>query len=379
MNQEVQVEPCSVTFIGPLPPPVTGMTAMTEVIVRALKLEGPVTCFNWSRGKPLQGLNWRVARCWGFVKSCWGLVFRGRQSGQTLYYLANSAWGILYDILLLSLARVLGYRIVLHHHSYSYLDCYDWRMGIVTKLVGDEGAHAVHCQKMVDDFLQVYPSHAKFLIVPPTIVSSGLKVPDRAQEATEHAEKAFVLGFLSNITRAKGIHLVLETFEALCERSNEVRLILAGPCMERHAKELVKSALARWPEQVEYRGPVYDEQKASFFTDINAFLFPTQYKNESWGIVLTEALSAGRPVISCDRGCVSYIIRNGCGLIVAKDGNFVTEATKLISQWMIEPETYQNACHAAVARSIELEQEASDQLSHFTREIRIEKCYARSY
>jgi len=359
-----------VTFVGPLPPPVTGMTAMTDVIVRALAAAGPMTCFNWSCGKPLKGIRWKIARFWGAVRSFFGLLLRGRRPGKPLYYLANSSWGMAYDFVLLGLGRLLGYRIVLHHHAYSYLDQYDWRMALVNRLVGSRGAHAVHCQKMVDDFLAQYNTAATFLIVPPTIVSSEMSLPKDAPSRENSPDRPFVLGFLSNLTIAKGLHLVLDTFEELASRDDKVRLILAGPCYQKEATALVEQALARWPKRVEYRGPVYGNDKTAFFSAIDTFLFPTQYRNESWGIVLTEAMSIGCPVIAYDRGCVSHIIRDGCGLVVARDDDFVTEAAGLISQWIDNKELHEQACQQALTRNEQLERESDEQLAQFVESLR---------
>ena len=284
---------------------------MTSVIVRALKEAGPVKCYNWSVNRPLKGLRWKLARAWGVCKTLFGLALRGRRKGEVLYFPVNSSWGLLYDIAMASLGRILGYRIVLHHHAYSYIDRHDWKMAWVDKLVGSQGAHAVHCQKMVDDYQAQYATDATFLIVPPTIVSQELGKQHRSVLEDSSPKRPFVVGFLSNLTLAKGLKVVLDTFGNLTDRGLDVRLVLAGPCMQQDARLLVEQATNRWPNLVEYRGPVYDDQKSLFFSEIDAFLFPTQYKNESWGIVLTEALAYGRPVIAFDRGCVSHIVRNG--------------------------------------------------------------------
>ena len=369
MASQAPIFPSPVTFVGPLPPPVTGMTAMTEHVVEALRKQGPVTCFNWSRDKPLKGIRWKLARAWGVCKSLWGLLVRGRRQGDALYYPANSGWGMIYDMAIVSLARIMGYRVVLHHHVYSYLDQYDRRMALLNRLLGDSGAHVVHCEKMRRDFLSQYKTNAEFLFVPPTIVSCSQekKQPTRNAHA---ANSPFVLGFLSNLTLVKGLKEVLETFEALVSRGCPVRLVLAGPCMQKEALRLIEQAKKRWPELVEYRGPVYGEQKALFFSEIDTFLFPTQYKNESWGIVLTESLAVGRPVIAYDRGCISHIVRGGCGLVVPKNDHFALAASEQIELWVANPGLYLQARQQAFQRNEELESEAEEQLTAFVREIR---------
>ncbi|TWU28090.1 glycosyltransferase family 4 protein [Bythopirellula polymerisocia] len=368
---ETTTEPSSchtITFVGPLPPPVTGMTAMSEVIVQALAEQGPLKCFNWSREKSLKGFRWKLARLWGAFCSFWGLLQRGRQPKQLLYYPVNSSWGMLYDFALLGLGKLLGYRIVLHHHVYSYLNEFDWRMGLINKLVGSNGAHVVHCQKMENDFRAHYETTARFLFIPPTIVSPEITFIPRKLELTSD-KKPFVLGFLSNLTLAKGLHLVIKTFEAAIAKGLDVRLILAGPCMQREAEKLIQDSLARWPRQVEYRGPLYGEAKVEFYRELDTFLFPTQYKNESWGIVLTEALTAGCPVIAYDRGCISYIIQDGCGKVVPQNCEFAAESVQLIGQWISAPESFRQARQHAVERNQTLQHEAAAQLPLFVNQM----------
>jgi glycosyltransferase involved in cell wall biosynthesis len=346
----------AVTFAGALPPPVTGMTAMTLVIVEALVRRGPVRLYNWSRGKPLQGWRWKLARTWGAIKTMFGLLASGAARGGTFYYPVSRGRGLNYDLVLVGLARTLGYRVVLHHHSYSYINHRDWRAGRLARLAH---AHAVHCELMRRDFLRQYDTQAEFWIVPPTIVSQQM-TPLPATPRT-----AFALGFLSNVMLEKGIDEAIQTFERLAGQGRDVRLIVAGPCKGRVERELVDAAVTRWPGRVEYRGPVYGNDKARFFADVDVLLFPTRYKTESWGIVLTEALNAGCPVIARSRGCVSWIVDEACGLAVPPGADFLEPAAALIGRWMDSPEELAAARRAARRRSAELQANADRELPEF--------------
>jgi glycosyltransferase involved in cell wall biosynthesis len=135
-------------------------------------------------------------------------------------------------------------------------------------------------------------------------------------------------------------------------------------------RALVDQALVRWPQQVEYRGPVYGREKAQFFADIDVFLFPTRYEHESWGIVLTEALSVGCPVVTRSRGCVPWIVRQGCGVVIEAEDDFPTVASELIARWIDQPAELSAMRAAATRRSEELEQDAAAQLPAFVDQVR---------
>lgn len=349
-----------VTFVGALPPPVTGMTAMTAVIVDALDKQTNVRRFDWSRGKPLAGWRWKIARAWGACKSLFGLLVGGRTSGNTLYYPVSSDGGLYYDVAIAAMARLLGYRLVLHHHTYTYIDRRDWRAAILDRFAS---AHAVHCEPMRQDYLRQYATKAPFFFVPPTIVAQQL------ESAAPSPRTGFTLGFLSRLMLDKGLDEVIAVFERLAQEGRDVRLVLAGPYHSPVERKLVDDALARWPDRIEYRGPVYGQAKAQFFADIDAFLFPTRYKAESWGIVLTEALAAGLPVIARSRACVRWIVQGDCGIVVEPQDDYVSAAAELISTWIDSPAAYQLARDAAERRSVELHLDAERQLPEFVHQV----------
>jgi len=353
-----------ITYIGSLPPPFTGRTVMTQVIVNGLKNNGPLRCYDWSRGGPLLGVHLKLVRFFGAMTSILKVLFGSKQQEGVIYYPVNAGWGQLYDIAIVIVARLRGYHTVLHHHSYSYINKHDWRTALANHLLGESGTHVVHCELMKQDFLAMFSSRSPFLIVPPTIVSQEQGIPSRS------THEIFTLGFMSNLTIAKGLGHVLETFEQLIQSGHDVALILAGPCKGKAEHSLIDRALAKWPQQIEYRGAVYDEPKRQFFADIDVFLFPTEYVNESWGIVLTEALATKCPVIAYSRGCIPWIVQDGCGLVVEPEENFAEIASKLISQWIDDQEKHQRVCHLAGARAEALSQESKRQFSIFLKNMR---------
>jgi glycosyltransferase involved in cell wall biosynthesis len=339
------------------------MTAMTAVIVDAFHRHRAVRSFNWSRGKELRGWRWKLARGWGAFASIVRLLLGGRARHAVLYYPVSSGLGLYYDLAIASVARLLGYHLVLHHHTYAYIMQRDRRVAWLDRLVSSTGAHAVHCDLMREDFARTYKTSAKFLIVPPTIVSQR----DKTEGPAPLPEGDFTIGFLSYISIAKGIDDAIATFEKLASLGRRVRFLIAGPCRGDEEESLLQGVQARWPGRVEYLGPVYGRDKERFFSRIHAFLLPT--RNESWGIVLNESLAAGRPVIARSRGCVPWIVQHGCGLCVPPDADFIADAVKQISVWMDSPASFQAAQEAAHKRSIELNEDAEHQLPAFVESV----------
>jgi glycosyltransferase involved in cell wall biosynthesis len=116
------------------------------------------------------------------------------------------------------------------------------------------------------------------------------------------------LVFLSRIESIKGAALAI----AIARRAG-ARLLIAG----NHADAGAEADY--WHQQVapeigkdgiEYVGPVDDVQKNELLGRARAMLVPIQW-NEPFGIVFAEALACGTPVISCPRGALPEIVRNG--------------------------------------------------------------------
>jgi glycosyltransferase involved in cell wall biosynthesis len=130
--------------------------------------------------------------------------------------------------------------------------------------------------------------------------------PDRFTFRAEVAADA-PLVFLSRIEPIKGAHLAIEA-----ARRAGRRLVVAG----NHAEDGENGRY--WYEQivphlgpgVEYVGPVDDCQKNELLGKAAAMLVPVQWE-EPFGIVFAEALACGTPVISCPRGALPEIVRDG--------------------------------------------------------------------
>ena len=308
--------------MGPLPPPVTGMTLVTEKVVDRLQQLTPIRISNWSFGDAQQRLHTRAVRQLQSAICLAKLFWNGRVRDASLYITANSKGGLYMTGLFVKLGRRLGYSIYLHHHAYNYIDHYDAKMAWIDRNMGSGDVHLVHCPQMIDDFRAAYASTCQFDYVFPSIVSLPLGLP---RQKMPHV---FRLGLLANLTVEKGLDLALETFAALRKNGRSVRLDLAGPCGTPEAERLIKAALEKHDGQISHLGGVYGQRKVEYFNSLDCFLFPTRYDCESWGIVLNEALAAGVPVIATSRGCIRTLVGDRAGLVIDDENAYVETAAR---------------------------------------------------
>jgi glycosyltransferase involved in cell wall biosynthesis len=345
--------------MGPLPPPVTGMTLLTQAVLERLVLAGPVRVHNWSHGLRKVTATAHLLRVWRTLAGLFKVVAGGRVHNRRLYLVCNSRSGLLLTLALVYSARLLGHRVYLHHHTYGYIDKHNRWMSWIDHRMDGQCVHVVHCRQMVDDFRRQYPTKCRFETIFPSVVSLDVQQPRSILRSS------FTLGMLSNLTLPKGTGLAIDTFRALHGRGRNVRLALAGPIASETAQQVIVRSLVEFPGKVCHRGPVYDDAKLEFFRSIDVLLFPTRYREESWGIVLNEALAAGVPVITFDRGCTRTVVGERAGLVVSRDRDFVEPAVRQIEQWIDYPDTYREASGAAVAQAEYLHREGQRQLDEF--------------
>lgn len=353
----------TVWAIGHVPPPVNGMTLLTAEVIRALSEAGPVAFCDFSPRSHRVDARTRLSRSVRTLGCVCRLIWNGRVADGRLYIMSNSRSGLVFTALIVWAGRRLGHRIFLHHHAYTYIEEHNRWMARIDRWMGPSGVHIVHCAKMSKDFQNQYPSTCGFEVIYPSVVSIDAGRP------RDTVKSPFRLGMLSNLMISKGIDLAIETFETLRHSGRTVCLVLAGPIRCRAARDCVDKALKSYPDSVRYLGPVYGEEKARFFSDIDVFLFPTRYKEESWGIVLNEALAAGAPAITFNRGCTETVVGNRAGLVVPQGGDFVRSAADQIIEWMDNPHAFVTASRAAIEQSIHLSEVGASQLRQFAAQI----------
>jgi glycosyltransferase involved in cell wall biosynthesis len=111
-----------------------------------------------------------------------------------------------------------------------------------------------------------------------------------------------------------------------------VRLISAvkvvDPAEEEEWERHVKPAL---PDGSEVLGEIPREVKAGLVANARAVLFPIDW-DEPFGLVMTEAMACGTPVIATPRGSVPEVIADGeTGFIVSVE-NYAEEATDRLAR-----------------------------------------------
>jgi Glycosyltransferase len=309
-----------------------GLAAVNAEVRRRLQVSGvPLQVLNIAASGLQRGVFARLGRLPRVLGALVSLAFAPRRRGQALYLSISGGLGQVYEVLFAVLGRVFGMRLFFHHHSYAYLDRRSRITAALTRLGGMQAMHIVLSPGMACRLQTEYPQVRRVVAVS----NAALLLANGTAGSLPRRELARI-GFLGNLSAEKGVFVFLDVCGGLLARGHATRCLLAGPFQDARTELLVLQRLAKLPN-VDYIGPQYGKDKEDFYQRIDALLFPTQYANEAEPLVIHEALAAGAPVIAWNRGAISEIVDAECGLLVARDADFVAAAITQLSTWRQSP------------------------------------------
>lgn len=105
----------------------------------------------------------------------------------------------------------------------------------------------------------------------------------------------------------KGLPVLLEAWPTICRERPGVRLLVAG---RGDVDEIRRGIPADCRDAVIFLGGVSDEEKIAMFASSDLYVAP-HTGNESFGIVLAEAMAAGTPVLASELAAFRTVVDDG--------------------------------------------------------------------
>lgn len=151
------------------------------------------------------------------------------------------------------------------------------------------------------------------VLIPNGVTVRHLEGTDTLPEWRAHDTE--VLGFLGRIDEPrKGLPVLLAAFAQLAPVRPQLRLLIAGPGDAADVDEIVPAA---YRDRVTLLGRIDERDKGRVLRSADVFVAPNT-GGESFGIVLLEAMAAGRPVIASDLDAFRAVLDDGrCGELFA--------------------------------------------------------------
>ncbi len=153
------------------------------------------------------------------------------------------------------------------------------------------------------------------------VIPHGLKLDGHGAPGHKSADEPRVVGFLARICEDKGLHLLVEACELLCERPDLPPYELRAAGYLGRGERPYLDALQKHAEagplrgRFRYLGELNRAQKIAFLQTLDVFATPTVYR-ESKGLPALEALANGVPVVLPDHGAFPELVADtGGGLL----------------------------------------------------------------
>ncbi|NCU78294.1 MAG: glycosyltransferase family 1 protein [Actinobacteria bacterium] len=116
------------------------------------------------------------------------------------------------------------------------------------------------------------------------------------------------IGFMGRFEEPrKGLQVLIDSLAVVARFIPNVKYLIAGPG---DSEEFLKQLNPQLRSRIEFLGRLSDQEKESFLKSVDLYVAPNT-GGESFGIILTEALSAGTAVVASDIPAFKAVLENG--------------------------------------------------------------------
>jgi glycosyltransferase involved in cell wall biosynthesis/ubiquinone/menaquinone biosynthesis C-methylase UbiE len=252
--------------------------------------------------------------------------------------------------LLVAIARLMGKRVIVTHHSDLVLT-----EGLLTTFaVFATQWSGIFAGRLANTFVTYTKSRAAVSptvtrVKDVTIVSPPVVIDAPSPDARTRMDTRFalgpgpVIGLASRYAVEKGIDVLLQTIPKLRERFPDVVIAIAGPSRDLRTGEPLKGPWEPWLER--YRSSVRQldslsgQDLADFYAACDVTVLPSINWTETFGLVQVESMLCGTPVVASDLpGVLEPVTVTGHGRL-ATPGDVHDLAAQLL-EVLEHPERY---------------------------------------
>ena len=161
------------------------------------------------------------------------------------------------------------------------------------------------------------------VVIPNGINYQAFSTGPRSNEFGDRA-----IGFIGRFEEPrKGLTILLSSCEELIKQGVNFELVIAGPG---DPEPFISEMSEQLRSHVHFLGRVSDERKQELLRSIALYVAPNT-GGESFGIILTEAMAAGAPVVASNLPAFVDVLNNGEAGELFETGN-ITHLTKTIAR-----------------------------------------------
>ena len=306
-----------ILFIVPLPPPVHGSAVMCKYVTDSKLLNENFECdsvnLSTSRRTDETG-KFKIIKLWRFLGSYFSVFFKLLAHRYDICYIAIAFHkGILKDAPFVFMCKLFGRKVVLHLHGKGASEdakkpFYRW---LLRKTFKDT--------KVIMLSWLLYPDVEQFVRREDVFICpNGIPEVDFKRRESENPIPHLL--YLSNLKEDKGVIVLLDALKILMDKGYSFRCDFVGGeskdlDAERFSQEVAKRGLN---SIAFYLGKKYGNDKEKVLEQADVFVFPTYYKNETFGLVNLEAMAHHLPIVTTNEGGILDIVEDGVNGLISR-------------------------------------------------------------
>lgn len=287
--------------VGPLPPPVHGVTVSTKLILenRLLNERFRVQHLDTSDHRSMGNVGvWDARNVVGAAGALTRLLSLLRRPHGVLYLpLSQSTPGFLRDSFFIVLAHTLRWKVAVHLRGSDFRTYYEESPRLLRRWIrltlGRSDSIAVMGESLRWVFAGLVPDDRI------SVVPNGTPDPSPLPNGRDHNHVLF----LSNLRRRKGVVEAVETAVLVLERFPSAKFTFVGSWEDDDLESRLRDRVGAFGNAVTFRPPVTGDEKDKLLASAAILLFPP-VEPEGHPRVVLEALAAGVPVVTTDRGAI---------------------------------------------------------------------------
>ena len=163
-----------------------------------------------------------------------------------------------------------------------------------------------------------------------TVIPWGVDVPKPQNPFDDQTNKKITnILFVGQLKRYKGVRYLIKSIKLLSEKNgSQLHLTIVGEGPERGPLEAYAKRIG---VRATFTGIVSDELLSKYYSEAGIFVLPS-ITRESFGLVILEAMSYGKPVIATDIPGPNEIVKDGFNgiLVPPKKAYALTEAVETL-------------------------------------------------
>jgi glycosyltransferase involved in cell wall biosynthesis len=233
---------------------------------------------------------------------------------QEILYLPN-LFAVYYAVLAMLFCRLKGRRVVYQFHD--LIKSRSRSLRLLSLLITDF-VHNTQLGYRESAEQNPYILQKRNFVIP-CAVSARNELPQDLSMADEFSGKRNVL-FVGQVSKPKGIEVLLQAFDIVASSQRDVRLHIAGGCQDPEIQQLVERLCERPDSQIKYWGYRNDVQNLTRFADVYVHPSLPSLFQESFGRGVVEAMAASLPTVCFRSGALQEVVTDGkTGLVCAEE------------------------------------------------------------